>query len=51
MLKRLSVSKFSVVGTSYGGFVAYTLSYLYHEDVDKVVIASSTVCKEMEDNT
>nr|ADE75703.1 unknown [Picea sitchensis] len=51
MLKRLGVSKFSVVGTSYGGFVAYTLAYLYPEAVDKVVIASSAVCKHVEDNT
>lgn len=50
-LKRLGVSKFSVVGTSYGGFVAYTLAYLYHEAVDKVVIASSAVYKQVEDNT
>lgn len=50
MLKRLGVSKISVVGTSYGGFVAYNLAYLHPEAVDKVVIASSAICGQVEDN-
>lgn len=50
MLKKLSVGRFSVVGTSYGGFVAYHLSYKYPEDVEKVVIASSGVYKKAKDN-
>jgi len=50
MLKRLGVNKISVIGTSYGGFVAYNLAYLYPDVVDKVVIASSGICAQVEDN-
>jgi pimeloyl-ACP methyl ester carboxylesterase len=50
MLKRLGVNKISVIGTSYGGFVAYNLAYLYPDVVDKVVIASSGICAQAEDN-
>eukprot|EP01018_Ginkgo_biloba_P007638 Gb_03308 [translate_table: standard] len=50
LLRTLEVTKFSLVGTSYGGFVAYRLACLYPEAVEKVVIASSAVCKQVQDN-
>ncbi|KAH9321110.1 hypothetical protein KI387_015749 [Taxus chinensis] len=50
MLKKFGVTKFSAIGTSYGGFVAYHLGCLYPEAVEKVVIASSGVCKNGKDN-
>eukprot|EP01018_Ginkgo_biloba_P007639 Gb_03307 [translate_table: standard] len=49
LLKHLGVTKFHLVGISYGGFVAYRLAQLYPEAVQKLVIISSGVCKEPED--
>ncbi|KAM5566182.1 hypothetical protein ABKV19_019919 [Rosa sericea] len=43
LLEKLGVERFSVVGTSYGGFVAYHLARTWPERVEKVVIASSGV--------
>lgn len=43
LLEKLGVERFSVVGTSYGGFVAYHVARTWPERVDKVVIASSGV--------
>lgn len=43
LLEKLGVERFSVVGTSYGGFVAYHVARMWPERVEKVVIASSGV--------
>ncbi|XP_058079075.1 uncharacterized protein LOC131227315 isoform X3 [Magnolia sinica] len=50
MLEKLGVEQFSVVGTSYGGFVAYNLGRICGEKVEKVVIASSGVSRRRRDN-
>ncbi|KAJ7538123.1 hypothetical protein O6H91_11G035100 [Diphasiastrum complanatum] len=44
LLQQLKVDKFSVIGTSYGGFVAYRLAHMYPQAVHKVVLSSSGVC-------
>lgn len=43
MMEKVGVERFSVMGTSYGGFVAYHLARMWPERVEKVVIASSGV--------
>lgn len=43
LLQQLNVSKFSVIGTSYGGFVAYRIAHMYPHAVHKLVISSSAV--------
>lgn len=50
MMEKVGVSKYSVVGTSYGGFVAYRLAEMWPERVEKVVIASSGVNMRPRDN-
>ncbi|KAE9609299.1 putative alpha/Beta hydrolase [Lupinus albus] len=50
-MEKLGVKKFDVVGTSYGGFVAYHLAMMLGEEkVEKVVIASSGVNMRKSDN-
>lgn len=44
------MDKYSVVGTSYGGFVAYHVARFWPERVEKVVIASSGVNMRRRDN-
>ncbi|XP_047951253.1 2-hydroxymuconate semialdehyde hydrolase-like isoform X1 [Salvia hispanica] len=41
LMEKLGISRYSVVGTSYGGLVAYRMASMWPERVDKVVIASS----------
>ncbi|KAH6790815.1 alpha/beta-Hydrolases superfamily protein [Perilla frutescens var. frutescens] len=43
LMEKLGISRYSVVGTSYGGFVAYRMAEMWPERVEKVVIASSGV--------
>lgn len=43
MMEKVGVERFSVMGTSYGGFVAYHLARMWPERVEKAVIASSGV--------
>ncbi|KAK6119607.1 hypothetical protein DH2020_046630 [Rehmannia glutinosa] len=43
LLEKLRISRYTVVGTSYGGFVAYHMAGMWPERVEKVVIASSAV--------
>lgn len=50
MLDVIGVGRFSVAGTSYGGFVAYHLATICGERVEKVVIASSAVSRRRRDN-
>lgn len=50
LLEKLGVEKYFVVGTSYGGFVAYQTARLWPEKVEKVVIASSGVNMRSSDN-
>lgn len=44
-----SVEKMSVVGISYGGFVAYSMAAQFKESIEKVVICCSGVCLEEKD--
>ncbi|XP_057776405.1 uncharacterized protein LOC130995229 isoform X1 [Salvia miltiorrhiza] len=41
LMEKLGISRYSVVGTSYGGLVAYRMAAMWPERVEKVVIASS----------
>lgn len=50
LLENIGVKKFSVMGTSYGGFVAYHLAKMWADNVEKVVIASSGVNLTHSDN-
>ncbi|KAG9133461.1 hypothetical protein Leryth_013271 [Lithospermum erythrorhizon] len=50
MMEKIGVNKYDVVGTSYGGFVAYRMGNLWGERVGKVVIASSVVNMTKGDN-
>ncbi|XP_068660447.1 uncharacterized protein [Aristolochia californica] len=50
MMDKLGVDRFSVAGTSYGGFVAYHLAKICEEVVEKVVIASSGVNRRRRHN-
>nr|DAD49179.1 TPA_asm: hypothetical protein HUJ06_019116 [Nelumbo nucifera] len=49
LVEKLGLERFSVVGTSYGGFVAYHMALKWPEKVDKVVIASSAVSMRKKD--
>uniref|UniRef100_A0A0C9QLQ0 TSA: Wollemia nobilis Ref_Wollemi_Transcript_26734_848 transcribed RNA sequence n=1 Tax=Wollemia nobilis TaxID=56998 RepID=A0A0C9QLQ0_9CONI len=49
MMEILGLTKFHVVGVSYGGFVAYNLAYLYPDAVQKVILVASGVCLEEKD--
>ncbi|KAF8401094.1 hypothetical protein HHK36_014397 [Tetracentron sinense] len=44
-LRRMGLKRFSVFGISYGGFVAYRMADLYQEEVEKVVLSSSAICR------
>ncbi|CAN6720657.1 unnamed protein product [Malus baccata var. baccata] len=44
-----SVRRLSLVGLSYGGFVAYSLAARYKEAVERVVICCAAVCLEEKD--
>lgn len=50
LLEKLEVQRYTVVGTSYGGFVAYNIAKSWPERVEKVVIASSAVNMRRSDN-
>ncbi|XP_022751774.1 monoacylglycerol lipase ABHD6-like [Durio zibethinus] len=51
LMEKLQVKKYHVMGTSYGGFVAYHMAKLCPDKVEKVVIASSGVNMRKADNT
>ncbi|WCJ29291.1 alpha/beta-Hydrolases superfamily protein [Euphorbia peplus] len=50
LLEKLGVEKYSVAGTSYGGFVAYNIAKMWPDRVEKVVIASSGMNMRKRDN-
>ncbi|XP_050220043.1 uncharacterized protein LOC126670374 isoform X2 [Mercurialis annua] len=50
LLEKLGVEKYSVMGTSYGGVVAYHMARMWPERVEKVVVASSGVNMKRSDN-
>ncbi|KAF5177387.1 alpha/beta-Hydrolases superfamily protein [Thalictrum thalictroides] len=50
LLEKLGVEKYSVMGTSYGGFVAYNMAKLFENRVEKVVIASSGINRILKDH-
>ncbi|KAF8098339.1 hypothetical protein N665_0268s0009 [Sinapis alba] len=43
LMEKIGIEKFNVVGTSYGGFVAYHMAKTWPQKVEKVVIASSGI--------
>ncbi|KAK6927204.1 Alpha/beta hydrolase fold-1 [Dillenia turbinata] len=49
LMEKLRVERYSVMGTSYGGFVSYHMARLWPERVEKVVIASSGVNRALKD--
>ncbi|XVF48773.1 hypothetical protein PTKIN_Ptkin03bG0215900 [Pterospermum kingtungense] len=50
LMEKLQVDKYHVMGTSYGGFVAYNMAKMFPDKVEKVVIASSGVNMRKADN-
>lgn len=50
LASELNLERFHIVGTSYGGFVAYHMACMWPERVGKVVIASSGVNMRKGDN-
>ncbi|KAK9076871.1 hypothetical protein SSX86_005205 [Deinandra increscens subsp. villosa] len=50
LMEKVGVRNYSVVGTSYGGFVAYRMAEMWPERVEKVVLASSGVNLKPKDN-
>ncbi|GFQ01354.1 hypothetical protein PHJA_002279300, partial [Phtheirospermum japonicum] len=50
VLEKLGIHRYSVVGTSYGGFMAYRMAAMWPDRVEKVVIASSGVNMRLSDN-
>ncbi|CAK9313211.1 unnamed protein product [Citrullus colocynthis] len=50
LLEKIGVEKYSVLGTSYGGFVAYHMARIWPERIEKVIIASSGVNMRRKDN-
>ncbi|XP_022131781.1 uncharacterized protein LOC111004859 [Momordica charantia] len=50
LLEKIGVKKYSVMGTSYGGFVAYHMARFWPERIEKVIIASSGVNMRRKDN-
>ncbi|VVB16893.1 unnamed protein product [Arabis nemorensis] len=50
LMEKLGVERFSVVGTSYGGFVAYNMAKMLPEKLEKVILASSGVNMRRSDN-
>ncbi|OVA08344.1 Alpha/beta hydrolase fold-1 [Macleaya cordata] len=50
LLEKLGVKWYSVMGTSYGGFVAYHMARMWPKRVEKVIIASSAVNMRRREN-
>ncbi|XP_038885740.1 monoacylglycerol lipase ABHD6-like isoform X2 [Benincasa hispida] len=50
LMEKIGVKKYSVLGTSYGGFVAYHMARIWPERIEKVIIASSGVNMRRKDN-
>lgn len=50
LIEKLGIEKCSVIGTSYGGFVAYHMAKMLPGKVEKVIIASSGVNIKKIDN-
>lgn len=50
MMEKMGVESYSVVGRSYGGFVAYHMATMMSGNVEKLVIASSGVNMSFTDN-
>lgn len=48
-MRRLGLSKYSVAGISYGGYVAFRMGEMFPNEVEKVVIVSSGICYTEED--
>lgn len=50
LLEKLGVERYSVMGTSYGGFVAYNMAKMFGDRIEKVVLASTAINKRRTDN-
>lgn len=49
LLEKAGVERYAVVGTSYGGFVAYHMARMWPERVERAVIASSGINRRRSD--
>ncbi|KAI3881714.1 hypothetical protein MKW92_031982 [Papaver armeniacum] len=49
-MDHMGIKTYSVIGSSYGGFVAYHMARLFPEKIDKVVIANSAINMRLKDN-
>lgn len=49
MLEVYGVKKMSVVGVSYGGFVGYSMGWLFPEAVERLILCCAGVCLEERD--
>lgn len=49
LMENFGMTKFHVVGVSYGGFVAYRLAQLYPDAVQKLTLVAAGVCLEEKD--
>ncbi|KAG0598813.1 hypothetical protein M758_12G102400 [Ceratodon purpureus] len=50
LMRCLGVPEFSVLGTSYGGFVAFRMAHMFPAAVKKVIISNSGILMTPEDN-
>ncbi|MCL7044177.1 hypothetical protein MKW94_022262 [Papaver nudicaule] len=50
VMETLGVETYSVLGSSYGGFVAYHMARLFPQRVERVVIANSAINLRLKDN-
>ena len=50
LMRCLGVPEFSVLGTSYGGFVAFRMAHMFPATVKKVIISNSGILMTPEDN-
>ncbi|KAI3889052.1 hypothetical protein MKX03_012485 [Papaver bracteatum] len=50
VMDHLGIETYSVIGSSYGGFVAYHMARLFPEKIDKVIIANSAINMRLKDN-
>ncbi|KAF6162422.1 hypothetical protein GIB67_017310 [Kingdonia uniflora] len=51
LLEKLELPRYYVMGTNYGGFVAYQMARLWPKRVEKLVIASSAINRNLDDDT
>jgi pimeloyl-ACP methyl ester carboxylesterase len=50
LMRSLGVPAFSLLGTSYGGFVAFRMAHMFPSAVKRVIISNSGILMTPEDN-